>query len=182
MDAMRRMFIPSLLLGICCLAMANGFTVAAERTLDIIPVKERVPAPEFSLEKLEGGSNTLAEQQGKLILLNFWATWCMPCREEMPGLELLWQKYRAQGLVILAVAVETGSQQRVRNFQQKLQLSFPILLDPDDRAGSAYRVSDLPASYLIDRQGRILSRIVGSLDWVDPGIDQLIQQLLKKNC
>ena len=153
-------------------------SVAAEVAINIIPVDERRPAPDFVLVNLQGGNSSLAEYKHKMVLLSFWATWCLPCRQEMPSMEVLWQKYRAQGLVVMAIAMDEGPARRGSLFKQKLNLSFPILLDPNDEVGSVYEVSGLPASYLIDRNGNVISRIVGSLDWSRPEIERVIAQLL----
>ena len=166
-----------LLLHTAMLGLVND-AVADGLAINIIPASERIPAPDFVLDSLHGGNGSLMEQKNKLVLLNFWATWCIPCRQEMPSMEVLWQKYRAQGLVVLAISIDEGPSQRVARFQQKLNLSFPILLDPNDKVGSVYDVSGLPASYLIDRQGKIISRIVGSLDWSSPETARVIEQLL----
>ena len=153
-------------------------SLADERAIHIIPTSERKPAPDFLLANLQGGNSGLADYNNKLVLLNFWATWCIPCRQEMPSMEALWNKYRAQGLVVIAIAMDEGPAQRVSLFQQKLNLSFPILLAPNDETGSVYEVSGLPASYLIDHEGKIISRIIGSLDWASPEIDRVIAQFL----
>lgn len=166
-----------LLLHAAILGLLNG-VVADEVAIKIIPVSERRPAPDVILENLQGTNSSLTEHKHKLVLLNFWATWCIPCRQEMPSMEALWQKYRAQGLVVMAVSIDEGPHQRVALFQQKLKLSFLILLDPNDKAGSAYEVSGLPTSYLIDRQGNIISRIVGSLNWSSPATERVIEELL----
>lgn len=140
--------------------------------------EERPAAPPFRLPNLVGAEVHLADYRGKIVLLNFWATWCMPCRQEMPAMEKLWQRYRDQGLVILAVASDEGGESRVRAFVRRLQLSFPVLLDADSRASDGYQVSGIPVSYLIDREGRIAGKISGSKDWMSEPAMARVEQLL----
>ena len=146
--------------------------------LSVVPEVSRHTAPDFVSENLRGGNTGLADYQGKIVLLNFWATWCMPCRAEMPGMETLWQKYKEQGLVIAAVSVDEGSRGRIETFSKLLDLSFPILLDPESKVSDLYKVSNMPTSFLIDRNGKIISRIVGTEEWTSPEAIQLVEKLL----
>ena len=148
--------------------------------LFVVPEAERHDAPDFVSENLRGGNAGLADYKGKLILLNFWATWCMPCRAEMPGMETLWQKYKEHGFVIAAVSVDEGSRGRIETFSKLLDLSFPILLDPESKVSGLYKVSDMPTSFLIDRNGKIISRIVGTEEWTSPEAIRLVEDLLSQ--
>lgn len=139
---------------------------------------ERIAAPGFTLQNLAAENVSLSDYQGKVVLLNFWATWCMPCRQEMPSMERLWQQYRDQGLIILAVSTDEGGPGRVKSFVKRLKITFPIALDPDARASDLYQVSGLPVSYLIDQQGRIVRKITGSEDWMSEKPIALIEGLL----
>jgi peroxiredoxin len=146
--------------------------------LSVVPEVERHTAPDFISENLRGGNTGMADYKGKIVLLNFWATWCMPCRAEMPGMETLWQNYKEQGLVIAAVSVDEGSRGRIETFTKLLDLSFPILLDPESKVSDLYKVSNMPTSFLIDRNGKIISRIVGTEEWTSPEAIQLVEKLL----
>lgn len=148
--------------------------------LFIVPEVERHQAPDFVIENLSGGDTGLVDYKGKVVLLNFWATWCMPCRAEMPGMEILWQKYKEQGLVIVAISIDEGSKKRVEKFIEIFDLSFPVLLDPESKVNDLYKVSNMPTSFLIDRNGKIISRIVGSDDWTSEEAIQLVETLLVK--
>jgi len=148
--------------------------------LIVVPEVERRNAPDFVSENLHGGNNSLADYKGKVVLLNFWATWCMPCRAEMPGMETLWQKYKEQGLVVVAVSNDEGSKARVETFSKLLDLSFPILLDPKGEVNDLYKVSSMPTSFLIDGSGKIISRIVGTEEWSSPEAIQLVGDLLSQ--
>ncbi len=141
---------------------------------------EQAPAPEISLKTLRGEQAKLSDYRGQVVLLNFWATWCGPCREEMPSMEKLWQTYREQGLVILAVATDNGGESRIKNFARRLKLTFPILLDPNSLASDLYQVSGVPVSFLIDRQGRTTARILGSKDWASESAFRQVEGLLQQ--
>jgi len=146
----------------------------------LVPEPERHAAPAFTIENLRGGDVTLADYKGKLVLLNFWATWCAPCLKEMPSMEKLWQKYKEQGLVVVAVSVDEGYKKRIQTFLKLYDLSFPVLLDPESEVSDLYKVSGIPASFLIDRNGKIISRLVGEDDWFSDDAIQLVEDLLSQ--
>ncbi len=111
-------------------------------------------APGFTLESRDGGVVSLAEHQGHVVMINFWATWCGPCREEMPHLEALHQRYSSLGFTLLGVNVEENSQDAV-DWLEEMPVSFPILFDPENRVSALYDVVAMPSTVLVDRQGRI---------------------------
>jgi len=164
------------------LLLVSGAAQASASLADllVVPEVERHEAPAFSIENLLGGNTSLADYKGKVVLLNFWATWCMPCRAEMPGMETIWQKYKEQGLVIAAVSVDEGSRGRIKTFSRLLDLSFPILLDPESEVSDLYEVSNMPTSFLIDRNGKVISRIVGTEEWTSPEAIELVEKLLSQ--
>lgn len=127
------------------------------------------PAPNFTIKDLAGRDVTLSSFKGKVVLLNFWATWCLPCRDEMRSIETLYKAYKGKDLVILGVSIDIGpgSISRVKDFVEKNRLSFTILTDPDIKVGTAYKVFALPTSILIDRKGKIIKRFIGDMDWAD---------------
>lgn len=125
------------------------------------------PAPDFTLPTLSGGPIRLSELRGKVVLLNFWATWCVPCRTEMPSLEALYQRYQDRGLEVLAVNLDMLSTAGVEAFVQEGGVTFRIALDPSWSTARNYRVVGLPTTYLIDRGGNLVVREVGERDWMD---------------
>lgn len=152
----------------------------AYAAMGITPAGAPRPAPSFVLTDLNGIETRLADLKGKLILLNFWATWCEPCRKEMPDLERLWQTYRHKGLVVLAVSEDGGDTRSVTRFVAKHRLSYTVSVDRDGELATRYQVSGLPATYLIDRQGNIVASVLGSKDWAGAEAGALIEHLLEK--
>lgn len=135
-------------------------------------------APDFTLTDMQGQQVSLSQFRGKVVVLNFWATWCPPCREEMPSMERLYREFESQGLVMLAVNVEANGKQMVAKFLQKTPHSFPILLDSDNIAQNAYGVFRFPESFIIDRNGVVVEKIIGGRDWMSGSIFKLINFLI----
>lgn len=130
------------------------------------------PAPDFALTTLSGASFRLSEVRGKVVLLNFWATWCVPCRTEMPTLEELYQLYKHRGLEVVAVNLDALSTAGVEAYVKEVKVTFPIVLDPSWSTARAYRVVGLPTTYLIGRTGNVVVREVGERNWSD-GISRI---------
>ena len=135
-------------------------------------------APDFTLPSLDGQTVRLSDFRGKkAILLNFWATWCAPCRLEMPTMDKTYQEYKSRGLEILAVSLDAGSNSVVKNFMDELSLSFPALLDPDMEVLRLYRQFSIPATFLIDKQGIVRHRELGYRDWTTPESRKLLEAI-----
>ncbi|MBI2460140.1 MAG: TlpA family protein disulfide reductase [Candidatus Rokubacteria bacterium] len=133
--------------------------------LGIQELRETLVAPVFALPNLADQPVTLTEFRGKLVLLNFWATWCPPCVAEMPDLERLYREFKAEGFVIVAVSIDTQGKKVVAPFWEKTGLTFPSLLDTSGEVATRYGVRVLPASFLISPEGEIIARILGPRDW-----------------
>jgi cytochrome c biogenesis protein CcmG/thiol:disulfide interchange protein DsbE len=119
-------------------------------------------APAFSLEALGGGTTGPSDQDGSIVVLNFWASWCPPCRAEMPDLERTYQAYRARGLVVLAVnATHQDSESDAAAFADEFGLTFPVLLDRSGLVSNLYQTRALPSTFFIDREGVIQKVIIG---------------------
>ena len=112
------------------------------------------PAPGFSLPALSGEPATLSQYKGQVVMVNFWATWCGPCQQEMPLLDQMYKKYRPAGFTLLGVNVDKEAP-AVRELLARKPVSFPVLLDPANQVSKAYHVDDMPSSVLIDRKGEI---------------------------
>jgi cytochrome c biogenesis protein CcmG/thiol:disulfide interchange protein DsbE len=119
-------------------------------------------APDFSATTMSGEETRLSDWRGQAVLINLWASWCVPCRTEMPALERVFQDYQPDGLVILAVnATDQDDEERVRSFAEELDLTFPILLDRNGDISRSYHLTALPTSYFIAPDGRIQEIVVG---------------------
>jgi len=137
-------------------------------------------APDFTLPNLDGQMVRLSDFRGnKAVLLNFWATWCAPCRLEMPTMDTAYQEYKGRDLEVLAISLDAGSKSVVKNFMQELKLDFPVLLDPDMEVLRLYRMVGIPASFLIDKQGIVRHREVGYRDWTTPESRRLLEAILR---
>jgi peroxiredoxin len=119
-------------------------------------------APDFSASTLDGGSTSLSSYRGQVVLLNFWATWCPPCRTEMPDMQAFYQEYQAQGVIVLAVNVQEDGG-TVNNLRNEYGLTFPILLDGSGQVKDAYNARALPKTYFIDRGGVIRQIQIGDM-------------------
>lgn len=142
-------------------------------------VKPGEPAPNFQLRDMNGRFVSLSDLRGKVVLLNFWATWCGPCRVEMPAMEQLYRTYDRKDFEILAVSTDAQGVTVTRPFQQENKLTFPILHDADFRVGLSYGARTLPMTFMVDRQGIVRHQIFGARDWEAPEAHQLIQMLMK---
>jgi peroxiredoxin len=141
--------------------------------------KNDVPAPDFTLVDAAGRRVSLKDFHGKVVFLNFWATWCGPCRDEMPMMEELHREFKDRGLAVVAVNFREDKQS-VRKFFDELGLTFQALLDPDGDVGGSYGVISLPLTYLIDRDGRFVGKAIGIRPWDGAEAKALIRELLDK--
>jgi peroxiredoxin len=168
---------------VLALVGAPGVTARAEdpaAQLELVRPGRAQSAKPFEVPTPDGAKVSLADFRGRVVLLNFWATWCGPCKEEMPAMERLYQKFREQGLVVLAVSNDSeGSTRSVARFVKESGFTFPVGLDPRLRVASLYGVRVLPASLIIDRKGSITHIALGPRDWDSPAARQLFESLLK---
>lgn len=162
-------FIHVLLLTCLQAATVRAETPAAAVQQTLTAAQQPTPAPEFSLPDLDGKLHTLSEYRGKLVVLNFWATWCPPCRYEMPAMQRAWEQVGDEGIVFLGVDVGEDSD-TVFTFLADYPLDFPLLLDEQAKVIEQYPVTGLPTTYIIDPQGRITHRAVGGRAWDDTAL------------
>jgi len=135
------------------------------------------PTPQLNLTDLEGNAWNLAALQGQVVVLNFWASWCEPCRAEMPSLELLATRHERRGLIVLAVNFKE-TVPAIKRFLEVAPVSLPILLDPDGVSAAAWTARMFPSTVLIDRNGIARTTVVGELDWMGAVARDLIEPLL----
>jgi peroxiredoxin len=136
-------------------------------------------APDFTLKDAIGKSATLSDYKGRVVMINFWATWCPPCRQEMPSMELLFQEYNKKGFEILAVSSDSQGEKIVKPFMEFYELSFSALMDTDGKVHSAYGVTSIPTTYIVDKKGAIAQKIMGPKDWKDKDSKNMIEKLLQ---
>jgi peroxiredoxin len=136
-------------------------------------------APSFRLARFPSGQASLEDWPGALVVLNFWATWCTPCTLEMPTLESLWRQYRKRGLVVIGVSVDVGApRDLIGPYVSNLGLTFPVLLDPDMRTAHAWRVTALPATFIIRPRGEVVGMAIGPREWDSAEMRALMDSLL----
>lgn len=143
------------------------------------PMKEVAPTPEFSLATPEGKKVSLKDFRGKTLFLNFWATWCAPCREEMPAMEKLYQEYKDKNFVVLAVNVKDRRPEAL-NFVKELKLTYPVAFDPEGQVAVLYGAWGLPTTYLIGPKGEGLARGWGPAEWYSPAARKMFKELLEE--
>jgi cytochrome c biogenesis protein CcmG/thiol:disulfide interchange protein DsbE len=143
------------------------------------PAPDREPFPlDFKLPDLQGNTVRLSDLRGKVVLLNFWATWCVPCRTEMPSMQALYEDYRDQGFTILAISSDVQGEEVVAPFVAEYGLTFPVLLDLENVVGTRLRVQGIPMGYLLDKHGRIAGTEIGAKNWHSATMQRLLDRLL----
>jgi len=136
-------------------------------------------APDFTLPSLDGPNLRLQEQRGRVVMINFWASWCGPCRVEMPHLARLYEKYRGSGFTVLAVNIDE-SPQKAASLASQLGMRFPVLLDTDKKVSRLYDLSTMPSTVLVDRDGRVRYVHRGYRDGYEETYDRQIRELLRE--
>ncbi len=156
-----------------------GLALAAAAATAPAALSPTAPAPDFTLARMGGANLRLQEQRGQVVMVNFWATWCAPCREEMPHLDRLYQKYRSSGFVLLGVNVDDDTGNAVA-LARKLGVKFPVLLDTDKKVSRLYELNAMPSTVLIDRDGRVRHVHRGYRSGTENTYEKLVRDLLKE--
>lgn len=155
--------------------------LGAKTPLEIMGAKPYEPgteAPDFTLQTLEGKKVSLKDLRGRLVFLNFWATWCVPCREEMPAMEKLSQQLAKMPFAMVAVNVKETSRE-VEAFRKEVGFTYPVLLDPKGEVGLLYGAWGLPNTYLIGPNGDVIGRVIGPRSWSAPEVVQAMKDLIQ---
>lgn len=140
------------------------------------------PAPQYAAVSLAGDSVSLAGLRGKVVLLNVWATWCVPCRTEIPALQQIHERHAAQGLELVGVSVDApGEGEEVRSFVREFGVTYPIWLDPEERVTSTFRLIGVPGTFLIDRKGTLLWKHMGPVEADDPALTRALTKALAES-
>jgi thiol-disulfide isomerase/thioredoxin len=181
MTGRRQLAILLFITGITAGAVATGWRVLRS---ELVPVGIGVKAPGFAVNTIDSipVRKTLADYRGKVLMINIWATWCAPCRVEMPSIEKLHEAYEDKGLKILAISVDDpGSEPQIRSFVKEYGLSFEVLHDPDGQEGKVakdYQTAGYPETVIVGRDGVIRKKLLGAHDWNSPENRALIERLL----
>jgi len=150
----------------------------ALKHLDLIKPSKPKVAEDFALPTPDGLGFKLSEQRGKVVLVNFWATWCPPCLEEMPAMERLWRRHKDAGFVLVAISLDADPK-KVPPFVSARKFSFPIAVDPKMAVAERYGVRALPSSFVVDRQGMMAGVALGPRSWDDSAAHGLVQAMLR---
>ncbi|MCW8919780.1 MAG: TlpA family protein disulfide reductase [Gammaproteobacteria bacterium] len=174
----RLLFVTALLLPLLTQAAPapSATTQTAKMAQTLTPVEALPLAPDFTLRDADGESYRLSALRGQPVIVNFWATWCPPCREEMPSMQRAWESLQPQGVVLLAINVGESAD-TIFQFTGNTQLDFPILLDEDGTVSEAWPLKGLPTTFVIDPQGRIVYSAIGGREWDDPKLLQPVLEL-----
>jgi len=135
-------------------------------------------APDFTLEQVGGGQVSLGSLRGKIVLVNFWATWCPPCKAELPSMERLYARMKKKGLEILAVNVEADGREILPKFLDQHPHTFPVLLDLEGEVQASYGVFRFPETFVVGKDGKIIDHIIGGRDWADKQMIDKFNQLI----
>lgn len=154
---------------------------AAGAPQTMTPVAKRPAAKDYALEDLDGKTQRLSDRRGKVVLVNFWATWCPPCRKELPSMQRLWEKLKSEAFAMHAIDVgESVDEIMPFIFSTGTELTFPILLDRDSKALRQWPVIAIPTTFVVDKQGRIAYRSVGGREWDDPKLIEELRRLMRE--
>ena len=155
------------------------FLPQCSKTTDLKQLQEGSIPPNFTLPTLNGKNVTLSSLRGKVVLLNFWASWCPPCMEEMPSLQSLYAKFKNKDFALLAVNIEEDGKVLAPPIIQKLGLEFTILLDPSQKTTKLYHLTGVPETYLLDKNGVIAEKFIGPRNWEEPVLLEKIEKLIR---
>ena len=163
-----------------CLFLALLLIVITGCRRDAPVAREGESAPDFTLTGLSGEKVRLSDFRGKVILLNFWASWCPPCREEIPALVSLEKAMAGKDFRMLAVAIDKGGRDAIVEFLKREGVTLPVLLDPDGSVGKTYGITGVPETFVIDKKGTIRKKIIGPIDWSDISVIRYLDNLTVK--
>ncbi|HUP93949.1 MAG TPA: TlpA disulfide reductase family protein [Burkholderiales bacterium] len=180
---MKNMRVHAIAAAAVALLLAAHTGAYAQLNYGVIPkleeMKDRPAAPDFSLVNPAGKKVSLQDFRGKVVFLNFWASWCGPCRGEMPGMGKLYREFKGKGFEIVAVNVKDKRDDALK-FMKDLKISYPVALDPEGEIGLLYGAWAMPSTYLIDRKGIVLARMWGPADWYSDDARKLIRTLVEQ--
>ena len=158
------------------LVLLTSLTLAQDAGRGFTRLAETPPAPDFELSDLDGDRHRLSDYRGRVVIVNFWATWCPPCRAEMPSMQSAWEQLEDEGVMMLGIDVGED-EDTIFQFTADYPVDFPLLLDLDSRVTAEWPVRGLPTTFVVDPQGRIVYRAIGSREWDDPELLSQVRAL-----
>jgi len=165
---------------VCFFALPAAAAVEPGHELDLIKPNRPLQAKDFKVAALDGGRLRLADLKGKVVFLNLWATWCPPCKEEMPAMERLWQRYKDQGLVVIALSMDSAGAKVVKPYIEQSKYTYPVGLDPKMEVAQLYGARSVPSTFIIDRSGALRAIALGPRDWDGKAAFAYFEALLKE--
>jgi peroxiredoxin len=144
----------------------------------VSPRNEKI-APNFILETVTGEKISLKDFKGKAVLLNFWATWCQPCKKELPSMQRIYEELRSEGVEVVAISIDRNKKEQVEKYMKNYNLTFPVLLDPNQKVRKDYFILGLPTSYLIGGDGKLKGFISGAREWDSNASKEMFSTLIK---
>ncbi len=149
------------------------------RKLRIIPLHQIMPPDDFALKDLDGKMVRLSDYRGKVVFLNFWATWCLPCRIEMPSMEKLYRKFKSRDFTIVTINLQETTK-AVKAFFKRYRLTFPALLDSDGNVGRSFGIRSIPATFILSQKGGMIGKAFGPRKWDGKDAEKLFDLLIQK--
>jgi peroxiredoxin len=162
-----------------CVVVPAAAAVDPAKELDLIKPNRQQQAKDFRVTSLDGSGLRLADLKGKVVFLNLWATWCPPCKEEMPAMERLWRRYKDEGLVVIALSMDSGGAKTVKPYIEQSKYTYPVGLDPKMEVAQLYGARSVPSTFIIDRNGTLRAIALGPRDWDGKAAFAYIEALLK---
>ena len=150
-------------------------------TMDINkPVRIGDYAPDFSIKDMSGDIYKLSQKRGKVIFINFWATWCKPCLDEMPSIEEMFRMFKNDNIEVIGISIDKHGKDVVKSFIERFDISFPILLDLTEEVGLEYGITGVPETFIVDEKGIIVEKVIGPRDWMNENSLKMVKYFLKK--
>lgn len=165
---------------IACLLLLTAVVAFGCSKKESGPAVEGKPAPDFILNDLSGKPVQLSSLKGKVVLVNFWATWCPPCREEIPSMVKLNQLMQGKNFQMLAVSIDEGGKEAVQDFFKQGGVTLPALLDADGKTARLYGTTGVPETFVVDTKGMIRQKVIGAVDWSSPEAVQFLEQAMQE--
>ncbi|HEY6838268.1 MAG TPA: TlpA disulfide reductase family protein [Geobacteraceae bacterium] len=168
---------------ICCyiLVLFALSLAACSKEQPPAPAKEGNAAPDFTLKDLAGNDVHLKDLQGKVVLVNFWATWCPPCRSEIPSMMKLNQAMAGKPFQMLAISIDEGGKEAIEGYFKQSGTNLPALLDTNQKISKLYGTTGVPETFVVDKKGVILKKVVGAMEWSDPQVIQALNEIISRN-